>query len=72
MCALCPAPATPVELRVFDKVRVALCEDCHFEVADGAVSCVLPRLIEAGPVVVAMPNQVMVEIARELSAMVRG
>jgi hypothetical protein len=69
MCAICFAPAA---MRVYrGQVRVSICDDCHFEAVELATSCELPKLFDA-PRVMAPPDPVVMEIARELSAMVRA
>lgn len=69
MCAICFAPAM---MRVYrGQVRVSICDDCHFEAVEMATSCQLPKFYET-PRVLPPPDPVVVEIARELSAMVRG
>lgn len=69
MCALCFASAT---MRVYrGQVRVSICDDCHFEAVELATSCQLPKFYDT-PHVVAPPDPVVMEIARELSAMVRA
>lgn len=68
MCAICCAPST---MRVYlDDARVSICDTCHFETVELATSCRLPKFYETPRV--APPDPVMVEIARELSALVRG
>lgn len=69
MCALCFSPAS---MRVYlGAVRVVICDDCNFEVVDQATSCELPKLFGVHRVA-PPPDPVVMEIARELSALVRS